>query len=279
MKIDGRKIAYGIKNSLKKQVNIILSQNISPHLAVIIVGKDKSSLAYVRQKQITGADIGVKVSVISFPDNLAQNKLFSEIDRLNQDRSVHGIIIQRPLPITVDNIKLDKAVTPQKDVDGFHKNSLFRPPIALAIMHILHNIFSTIKNDKNESFSGWLSKKKILVIGRGETGGKPIANYLMKNNLSITIAHSKTTDLKRACLTSEIIVSCVGKSNIVRHDMITNKTILIGVGLHPEDNKLRSDYDEAEIAQRAAFYTPVPGGVGPVNVACLFENLVKACKI
>ena len=123
-----------------------------------------------------------------------------------------------------------------------------------------------------------LAEKKILIIGRGETAGRPIAKYLTKNKLPFTVAHSGTGDLKQLTLTSDIIISAVGKPNIVRHDMISEKTVLIGVGLHPENDHLATDYNQEEIAGKALFYTPVPGGVGPVNVAMLMENVIIAAE-
>ncbi|MBI5451837.1 bifunctional 5,10-methylenetetrahydrofolate dehydrogenase/5,10-methenyltetrahydrofolate cyclohydrolase [Candidatus Gottesmanbacteria bacterium] len=322
MKIDGRLIAEEIKERLKKEVASLSSQNITPHLAVILVGNNPSSLVYIRQKKKVGEEIGVKVVVYNLSKsdkdtsdgvqstpprwrNL-KDKLINLVNKLNSDPSVHGIIIQRPLPIDIGKDELDRLVIPKKDVDGFHPESPFTPPVALAVIKILEwvSLNSPGRSPyghlpgvakrflEGESWEKWLKNKRILVIGRGETAGRPIAETLKKITDKITIAHSKTANLKEVCLASDIIISCVGKRPIlrrskgrpqngpfiVRHDMVSPDTLLIGVGLHQENGKLATDYDQKEIAGKVAFYTPVPGGVGPVNVACLMENLIFATK-
>lgn len=294
MKIDGRLIAQGLKEKLKIKVSSLKKEGIFPHLAVIILGEDPSSLAYIRQKILTAEDIGVKISVINLPpDNV--KRLKEKVQQLNNDKSVHGIIIQKPVPLDLPREELNQLVTPAKDVDGFHPQSPFLPPISLAILKILEYVYQIDAKNKENShnFQNWLKKKKILIIGRGETGGKPIADTLFKNNIKFSVAHSKIIDLKALCLKSDVIISCVGKSKnilrqqngvakyvpVVRRDMVTNKTILIGVGMHTEvDNKIRTDYNLEDISEKTGYYTPVPGGVGPVNVACLFENLIKAVR-
>ena len=320
MLIDGREIASEIINTLKKKVINQKIKGQSPHLAVILVGNDLGSTAYVRAKKSLGKEVGIKVSI--YPHQIANNEkmindlnhlsldkkqLVELVSRLNKDPSVHGIIIQRPLPIDITKEELDLLVVPKKDVDGFHPQTRFDPPIAKAVERIL---FWVYRNETNklehwsigdlEHFYRWLCNKPILVIGRGETAGKPIAKYLLKKGAQVTIAHSKTENLTELCQKSNIIISCVGKGNrnnedkssilrstegsrnngtlVVRHSMVNNKTILIGVGLHNEEGKLRTDYDPDEIKDTVAYYTPVPGGVGPVNVACLMENAIKSAS-
>lgn len=278
MKIDGRLIAEHLKEKLHSSISQLPS---SPHLAVVLAGKDPSSLSYVGQKVKVGKEIGAQVVIFPFPENVLAHKVFTLIEKLNTDSTITGIIIQRPLPIDVDREKLNKAVTASKDVDGFHPDSKFTPPVACAIIKILQWVYhnETMKPPASEHFYPWLSHKKILVIGRGETAGRPIVNYLIKNNFHVTIAHSKTENSDQLCLQSDIIISCVGRSHIVRPRMVTMKTTLIGVGMHPENDTFVADYNQEEIATKVAYYTPVPGGVGPVNVACLFENLVKASQL
>lgn len=278
MKIDGKLIASTIKETLKEQVSSLGKIHIIPHLAVILIGNDSSSVTYVAQKTKAADFIGAKITVIRKSADFDANKLPLIIQKLNNDPQVHGIIIQRPLPFSYDPNKLDNMVIPTKDVDGFHPKTTFAPPVASAVMKIL----DWIKNDLNKNnrkkilLTDWLKIQKILVIGRGETAGKPIANYMKKNTIKIDIAHSQTTNIKKLCLSSDIIITCVGRPHIVRHDMVNKKTILIGVGLHPENDKLQTDYIQDEISEKVAYYTPVPGGIGPVNVSCLFENLLAA---
>lgn len=287
MIIDGRLIASEIKSRLKDQVLALRNKKITPHLAVILIGDDKSSIIYVSQKQKAADFIGAKISIIRKSNNFDCTKLSQIVEKFNNDPKVHGIIIQRPLPFSYDRNKLDNMVIPAKDVDGFHPKTKFTSPVASAVLRILEYVYMTSKSHlyaiaqkrDNVKFTNWLKNQKILVIGRGETAGKPIANYFMKNNIKITVAHSQTADMRQLCLASDIIITCVGRPHIVRHDMVNKKTILIGVGLHPENDKLQTDYDQSDISGKVAYYTLVPGGVGPVNVACLFENLINSGKL
>lgn len=277
MKIYGKLIATEIKSALQKKITILRKKNIFPQLAVILIGNDPSSETYVKQKLKVGEEIGAKVTLIRLKPSENKKNLIKIVKKLNSDKSVHGIIIQRPSPIDILKEELDLLVVPQKDVDGFHPTSPFTPPIASAVLKILEYVKKELQNNPNP-FNEWLKKQKILIIGRGETAGKPIAETLKKLCAKITIAHSQTKDLKGVCLAADIIITCVGRAYIVRRDMVLPSTLLIGVGLHQEDGKLATDYDQEEIASKVAYFTPVPGGVGPVNVACLFENLVISCE-
>lgn len=304
MIIDGRIIASSIKDSLKEKIAALRSQSIIPHLAVILVGNDPGSQTYVKQKQKIGEELGIKISLfnidsakntpgvaskLGFPRGEGIKKeLINIVQKLNSDPLVHGIIIQRPVPLDISKEELNLLVIPQKDVDGFHPKTQFTPPIALAVLKILEYIFVTAKSQmhaiasicyqRENTLLLWLKNKRILVIGRGETAGKPIAETLQKMGLKIVIAHSKTTQLDQLVKLADIVITCVGRANIVRRNMVSDKTVLIGVGLHRENGKLKTDYNQVEVANKVAFYTPVPGGVGPVNVACLFENLILAAK-
>jgi len=293
MKIDGKLIASQIKEDLKVQVEKLISNGISPQLAVIYVGDDPSSAAYIRQKEKVGTEIGVKVNVIKIQSlkdtKLQKSEIIELLDKLNKDPDIHGIIIQRPVPLTFSKEELDLMVIPEKDVDAFHPQTLVQPPIAEAVIKILEwvkneldsNVIARSEatkqsrpNIKNDNIIEWLNKQIIVVIGRGDTAGKPIAETLIKSGVNITVAHSKTENIDKLCRNAGIIISCVGKPNVVRRDMVTDKSILIGVGLHQEEGKLKTDYNLEEMAEIVSYWTPVPGGVGPVNVACLFENLI-----
>ncbi len=277
MKIDGSQIASELKSRLRKKVVYLHRKHIIPHLAVILVGDDLNSLIYVRQKEKTAKELGVKLSKFQIAKSANTKKqLIDLIKKLNKDKNIHGIIIQRPLPIDITKEELDQLVIPQKDVDGFHKKSVFTPPIAKAVLTILEWVFKSIRTDY-QTFLAWLKKQKIVIIGRGVTAGKPIAETFKKMGITYRVAHSQTKNLKDLCLSSNIIISCVGGKHIVRQQYITNKSILIGVGLHRNrKGKLEPDYDQEKIKTRVKYYTPVPKGVGPVNVACLFENLIQA---
>lgn len=262
----------------KETVAKLLQQHIRPHLAVILVGNDSSSMVYVNQKEKYGQKLGVKVTIYHFSASTDTKSFLHQVNSFVHKKEIHGAIIQRPVPLPIDKKILNEMVPPEKDVDGFHPQSRFTPPIANATLAILRHVFETsAKEGKSSiSFESWIRKQHVLVIGRGETAGEPIAEKLKNVGAVVTIAHSQSKNMDETAKQSDIIVSCVGKPNIVRREMVSLKTILIGVGLHAENQKLYPDYNEEKIRDIVAFYTPVPGGVGPVNVACLFENVLKA---
>jgi methylenetetrahydrofolate dehydrogenase (NADP+) / methenyltetrahydrofolate cyclohydrolase len=275
VRIDGKAIAASINEDLKKKVALLKSRNITPHLAVILVGDDAASHAYVGQKQKKGEDIGMLVTVHTFTQEVTEKQLYEEIQALNADPLVHGIVIQQPLPSHIDVQKLVESTYPKKDVDGFHKDSPFTPPIAEAAIKILEQIHSFEKT--MDHFVVWLQKKTIAVLGKGETGGAPIIEKLQNMEISIDVIDSKTDNRREILQNAEIVISCVGKPHILRGQDLKKDVILIGVGMHRgEDGKLHGDYEEDEIKNVARYYTPVPGGIGPVNVAMLLNNVLLA---
>jgi methylenetetrahydrofolate dehydrogenase (NADP+)/methenyltetrahydrofolate cyclohydrolase len=285
MRIDGRLIATNIKDQLKIEVGRTKEKGVTPHLAVVLIGNDPASETYVTQKKKAAEEIGVIVTVYNLASSTQLFELKKLLFSLNSDPTVHGIIVQRPLSgMDITDDQVDLLVVPQKDVDGFHPESKFTPPVANAILKILNwvavdvtsNPTSPLKQNFAEAFPTWLSKQRILVIGRGVTAGKPIADALKNQGAHVDIAYSTTKYMDALLRSAQIIISCVGKSNVVRHQDITQKSIVIGVGLHQERGRLATDYNQEEIEKVAAYFTPVPGGVGPVNVACLFENLLAA---
>lgn len=246
MKIDGKKIADDILSRL------VIDK--VPTLAVIQIGDNPASLAYIRQKQKAAEKIGAKVII--------SNKI-SDVERFNNEPNIHGLIIQRPVPLSIG----EYHVRLEKDVDGFEPNSPFDVPVALAIGEILKDI--------KADFS-----KKFVVIGRGETAGSPITRYLDKLHCTTSLIHSQTPNPEVIMKQADILISCVGKKQIITRTSIKPGAILISVGIwRDEKSKLHGDYNEHEIADIASFYTPTPGGVGPINVACLMQNLVKACTL
>lgn len=271
MKIVGKEIANKIFTDLKRRVKKLKKKNVIPRLAVILVGADPSSVLYVNQKEIKGKRIGTKITVKNTQANITQSKLLSTIKQLNNNNNIHGIIVQRPLPKNIDSKLIRLAIDPKKDVDGFHPHSKFQPPIALAVLRILKEVSSLARSH--------LAKLKIVVIGKGQTGGKPIIEMLRKMRIEPQMIDSKTKNPSSITKKAGIIISAVGKPNVVKPEMLKKGLILIGIGLHREnDGKLHGDYDEEKIKNIASFYTPTPGGVGPLNVAMLLENLVTAAE-
>lgn len=291
MIIPGKDIAESVKEQLWPRIKRLQGRNIDAHLAVVIIGDDAASHTYVRQKKKIGEALGITVSIYTLSASTQQADVVAMVHTFNADPSVHGIIVQRPVPNDIPNDLLNTLVAPQKDVDGFNPVTPFTPPIASAVLRILewtrqitHSDNEKVKNENlppttyNVQLFPWLRKQSILVIGRGVTAGKPIQETFTRQAIPYAAANSKTQNLEELCKESTIIISCAGRSNIVRHHMIYNKTILIGVGLHEEDGKLAPDYSQEEVAAVVGYYTPVPGGVGPVNVACLLENVVLAAE-
>lgn len=271
MKINGRKIANDISENLKTRVDKLKNKKVTPTLLIITFGNNPQTESYLKQKLLRAKEIGAKVIIKRFSEKVSNKIVFELIDKLNKDKKINGIIIQRPLNKNLNEEKISLAVIKEKDVDGFNPNSLFAVPIAIAVLKLIE---STLENLDIYSF---LKSKKIVVIGRGITAGKPIIELLKKLNIKTKIIDSKTKDKQKIIKSADIIISSVGKK-IIEKENIKKGVILIGVGMHTENGKLKGDYEELEIEQKASFYTPTPGGVGPVNVIMLMKNLVEASE-
>ena len=271
MKIDGRRISSGILQKLKIRVGELKEKDIVPHLAIIIIGNDTSSLAYVRQKELKAKSIGAQTTILKLNQQTSEADLLKIVEEWNTDRNIHGIIVQQPLPRQIDTRIITQAIDSKKDVDGFNSKSKFEMPIAMAVLEILKTISSN-------PFEKWLISKNIVVIGKGETGGKPIINAMYKLGIEPFIIDSRTKKPQDISKNADIIISAVGKANIVSPGMIRQDVILIGVGQYQENGRVVGDYDEEKIKNITSFYTPTPGGVGPIDVACLLKNVVIAAE-
>ncbi len=265
MKIDGKKIAQDILESLKKKVEKLKKGGITPKLAIILVGNDPASIAYVKRKEIKAKEIGIITSIYKYPSSVSEKDLLKQLNDLNHLINIHGIIVQQPLPPHTNIEKITQAIDPKKDIDGFHPQSKFEHPIAAAVLEILKKTP--------------LKSKKIIIVGKGETGGKLIIQAIKKAGIEPAVIDSKTEDPETLTKNADIIISAVGKPNIIKPSMVKKGVVLIGIGLHKgSDGKLHGDYDEEKIKDKASFYTPTPGGVGPINVAMLLKNLLTACE-
>lgn len=277
MKIDGRALAFTIKTKLSKEVKKLKKHNIIPHLAVILVGNDPASTLYVHQKEINVQEIGGRATVIHLEKDVPEKELIAMVKKLNNDPAIHGIIVQRPLPSSINPHVINETTRREKDVDGFHTNPLFPMPIAAAVVKILEYVHS--QDSPKTDFHSWLVSKKIVVVGKGQTGGGPVIAMLKKIGAIPIIVDTKTQEKERITRRAEIIISAVGKSKVITPSMVSKGVILISVGLHEDENgKLRGDYESKAIKDIVAYYTPSPGGMGPVNVAMLLENLLTAAK-
>lgn len=279
MVVDGKEIAGSILTKLTETVKTLKKGGITPTLAVILVGDDMGSLSYIKQKQKAGERIGARVIFDHLPEKTTKETLASAIAHYNNDPEVHGLIVQRPVPIPGVEDTL-ASVVPSKDVDGFVPNSPFEVPVARGVIEILQNIHQKLRDaqlDKKD-FKSWLNGQAIAVIGRGETAGKPIALTLAKYDCATSIIHSQTPNPKTILKNSTVIIGCAGKKHIITKSAVTRGVILIAVGIwRDKEGKLHGDYEPEDIEGVASFYTPTPGGVGPVNVACLMHNLIDAC--
>lgn len=312
MKVDGKALAEQIFINLATRVKALQKHGITPHLAVILVGENPASVSYVKRKEKKASEIGAKATVINLELRITNEELRGRIEKLNQNSNIHGVIIQRPLPQHIDNQMVNQTVDLQKDIDGFSKNSPFIMPLAQAVLFILEHIFLSIKNNQtsqkfdrtqtwskefesrginvvnlrgcrswqtDESFISWLKEKNIVVIGKGQTGGGPTISLLKKLGIEPTIIDSKTENVEDLTRSADIMVSAIGKSGVIKPEMLKKGVVLVGVGMHKgEDGKMHGDYDEEEIKNIASYYTPIPGGVGPVNVAMLLSNLIQAAE-
>lgn len=282
MRIDGKQIAQEILERLRSEVAALSTKGILPKLAVILVGDNPASRSYIRQKIKTAHAINASVDLIEFPETVASHVLATKLSALNANGAIHGIIIQRPLPRSA-RVEPDTllSVSKRKDVDGYIAGSPYMVPTAKAVLTILTYAHATISNPHNvgENFLPWLRHKRVVVVGRGQTAGKPVALMLAKYKCATSIVHSQSVDPELLLKKADIIISCVGKERVITRDTIQKGVILISVGLwRDSEGKLRGDYDDEEIHNIASHYTPTPGGVGPLNVASLMENLVEAAK-
>ena len=291
MKVDGRQIADKVYKDLQTRVGELKKQNFIPQLTVILVGDNPASVSYVKQKQKWGEYIGAKITILNYPTSVSTEELINKITQLNADPTNHAILIQRPLPTQIDERQIIATVNPQKDIDGFHPNSPYTLPLPLAVVKILEYCHSelapaefdsvsesTLKKSENinSDFLFWLKSQKTVILGKGPTGGGPILKYLNKLGINPTQIDSKTINIE-LLKNADIIISAVGKPNIITAEKIKKGAILIGVGIFRGKNgKLQGDYDEGSIEDTAGYYTPTPGGVGPVNVAMLMVNLLNS---
>ena len=276
MIIDGKKIAETLRQKLKKEIIEIKSSFKSvPGLTVILIGEDPASKIYVRNKEKFSKEIGINSEVIKYPENIEEKEVLSKIIELNKNKKVSGILVQLPLPKHINKQKVIETILPEKDVDGFHPinvgnlSSGYNSKVPCTPLGCLLLVKEVEKN---------LSGKHAVVIGRSNLNGKPMAQLLLKENCTVTITHSKTKDLKSECNKADIIVAAVGKPLLVKGDWVKKNAIVIDVGINKTAKGIVGDVDFNEVSKVAKAITPVPGGVGPMTIACLLSNTVECFK-
>lgn len=271
--ISGKVLSKEIRANVKEEV-AILQKNYGkvPHLVVILIGDDPASNSYVTAKEKACINAGMKSTLIRKDDSIKEETLLSMIHELNNDPDVHGILVQLPLPKHINENEVINAIKKEKDVDGFH-------PLNVAAIHLGEKgiipatpkgIITMLKSTNTE-----IKGKHAVVIGRSNIVGKPVAMLLLKEHATVSIAHSRTKDLKALTLQADILVAAVGRAKMVTADMVKEGAIVIDVGVNRLDGKLVGDVDFDAVKEKASFITPVPGGVGPMTIASLLENTIE----
>ena len=274
--IDGKKEAAELREKLKQEVFELKSKyNKVPGLTVILIGELAPSKIYVKNKEKSANEVGLKSEVIRYPATVDEKTVLNKIEELNNDESVSGILVQLPLPKHIDKQKVIEKILPSKDVDGFHPMNVgnLSSGYESSVPCTPLGCYLLIKKIEPN-----LNGKKAVVVGRSNLNGKPMTQLLLKENCTVTITHSKTKDLKSECLKGDIIVAAVGIPELVKGDWIKKDAIVIDVGINKTDKGIVGDVAFEEVSKNAKALTPVPGGVGPMTIACLLKNTIECFK-
>ena len=275
--IDGKQISLDIKNELKEKVAKYKEQGIEITLAVVKVGNDPASAVYVRNKEKACEYVGINSKTLALPEETTEEELLNVVKELNEDKNVNGILVQLPLPKHIDESKVLLTIDSTKDVDGFH-------PVNVGKMVIGEDTFlpctpaGIIEMIKRTDID--IEGKECVVIGRSNIVGKPMAMLMLKENATVTIAHSRTKDLKEVTKRADIIVAAIGKAKFVTADYVKEGDVVIDVGMDRDENgKLCGDVDFESVSKVASAITPVPGGVGPMTVTMLLVNCLRSVEL
>jgi methylenetetrahydrofolate dehydrogenase (NADP+) / methenyltetrahydrofolate cyclohydrolase len=274
--IDGKKVSGEIRSRLSEEVQgLKKTTGKTPGLATVLVGDDPASAVYVRNKNKICAELGFQSFEQKLSADTSEEKLLQLVGELNSNKDIHGILVQLPLPDQIDSEKILQAIDPKKDVDGFHPvnvgrlvvgNALLTPCTPTGIIELL------------DRYDIEISGKHAVIVGRSNIVGKPVSMLLLHRNATITICHSRTQNLEEVTRSGDILVAAVGRANFVTEEMVSEDTVVIDVGINRVDGKLTGDVDFEPVSKKASHITPVPGGVGPMTIALLMENTLKAFK-
>lgn len=274
--LDGKKLAKKIRKDLKKEVEALKNQGICPKLAVIMVGDNSSSEVYVKNKSRACIKAGIDFEEFLLPKETTEKELLELIETLNEDKSIHGILLQSPVPKQIDINKAFRTIKPEKDVDGFHPMNVGNLVIGEDCF-ISCTPFGVMK--LLEEYNIEIEGKNAVILGRSNIVGKPMVQCLLAQNATITVCHSKTKEIQKIVKNADIIISAIGKPHFVTSDMIKEGAVVIDVGINRlEDGSIVGDVDYETVHTKASYITPVPGGVGPMTIAMLLTNVVKAAK-
>lgn len=274
--INGKELSKKIKKELKEKVKELKEKGINPKLAVIMVGDDAGSQVYVRNKSKACEKVGIEFEEYLFDDKLQEKELLQLIEKLNLDDSVHGILLQSPVPKHIDINKAFRTISPDKDVDGFN-------PINVGNLSIGEDAFISCTPygivKMLEEYNIETVGKKTVILGRSNIVGKPMIQCMLNKNSTVTVCHSKTKDIEEEVKRADIVIAAIGKPKFVKAHMVKEGAVVIDVGINRlEDGTICGDVDYDEVSKKASYITPVPGGVGPMTIAMLLSNLVKAAK-
>ncbi|MCO0596437.1 bifunctional methylenetetrahydrofolate dehydrogenase/methenyltetrahydrofolate cyclohydrolase FolD [Peribacillus butanolivorans] len=274
--INGKEIAEAVRQEISKEVQQLREKNIVPGLAVILVGDNQASQTYVRNKQKACEDLGMHSVLIKKPGDLTQEELIQNIDELNQDDSIHGILVQLPLPGHIQEKAIIEAISPEKDVDGFHPINIgrmmtgqdaFLPCTPYGVLVMLEHIGYELEG------------KHVVIVGRSNIVGKPAGQLFLNADATVTYCHSKTKDLAYYTKQADVVVAAVGKRDTITSDHIKEGAVVIDVGMNRNDEgKLCGDVAFEEVKNKASYITPVPKGVGPMTITMLMKNTVKSAQ-
>ena len=276
MIIDGKKQAEIIRNEIKKEISDLKKKSgKTPSLTVILIGDFAPSLIYVKNKEKSAKEVGINSEIIRYPKNVSEKDILEKIEELNKNDEISGILVQLPLPSQISKEKIINAINPSKDVDGFNPinvGNLSSGYDSIVPCTPLGCLLLIKKIEPN------LAGKHAVIIGRSNLNGKPMAQLLLKENCTVTIAHSKTNDLQNECLKADILVAAVGVPNLIKKDWVKKNAIVIDVGINKVGEKIVGDVNFDELKDNVKAITPVPGGVGPMTIACLLKNTLTCFK-
>ena len=273
--IDGKELAKKIRNDLKIEVEKIKQEGINPKFAVILVGEDKASKIYVKNKTKACIELGIEFQEILLEENIQMQELLKIIENLNNREDIHGILLQSPIPSHLDINEAFRTIKPEKDVDGFN-------PVNVGKLSLNQDCFVSctpfgiIKMLENYNIE--IEGKRAVVVGRSNIVGKPVSMCLLNKNATVTVCHSKTKDLKEITKTADILVVALGKPKFITQDMVKENAVVIDVGINRTEDGIVGDVDFENVKEKASYITPVPGGVGPMTIAMLMNNVIKAAK-
>lgn len=274
--LDGKKVSAKVREDLKLEVDNLKKEGIKPKLAVIMVGNDPASKVYVRNKNKACEEIGIEYEEFLLDEKTTMEELLNVIDNLNKNKNIDGILLQSPIPKHLDINKAFRAILPEKDVDGFHPINAGKLSIGekCFVPCTPHGVVKIIEEYNIET-----EGKNVVIVGRSNIVGKPLIQCMLQKNATVTVCHSKTRNLEEFTKKADILIVAIGKQKFITENMVREGVVVIDIGINRnEEGKLVGDVDFDNVSKKASYITPVPGGVGPMTVAMLMENVVEAAK-